>query len=84
MTEKELTQKMYSGLTDMLLNIGNENPEMTTIATINAVSNLLGALLLTAPTKEDSLEALEVATKCIKEYIDETWPIAEAEKGCEN
>ena len=84
MKEEELIHKMYSGLTEKMLNICSEIPEMTTRATINAVSTLLGALLVTAPTKKDSFETLEVATKYIKEYIDENWLIAEVMKGGKN
>lgn len=75
---------MYSGLTETMLKICAEVPEMTTRATINAVSSLLGALLITAPTREQSLETLEVCTKYIREYIDENWLIAEVMKGGKN
>ena len=84
MTEEKQTHKMYSGLTEKMLDICSEIPEMTTRATINAVCGLLGALLVTAPTKKDSFEILEVCVKKIREYIDENWLIAEAMKGGKN
>lgn len=75
---------MYSGLTVTMLKICAEVPEMTTRATINAVSSLLGALLITAPTKKESLEALDKCMEAIKEYLDENWLIAEVMKGGKN
>lgn len=81
MNEEVLVHKMYSGLTDKMLSICGETPEMTTRATINAVCSLLGALLVTAPTKTDSLSTLSVCVEAIREYIDENWIIAEAMKG---
>lgn len=84
MKEEVLIHKMYSGLTEKMLNICSEMPEMTTRATINAVCTLLGSLLVTAPTKNVSLKTLAVAVKYIKEYIEENWLIAEAMKGGKN
>ena len=81
MKEDQLIHKMYSGLTEKMLDICIEIPEMTTRATINAVCSLLGALLVTAPTQKDSFETLEECVKNIREYIDENWLIAEVMKG---